>query len=124
MRIFFLGGLVCATLGAVPLAQATEAEPFTRPHRFSAQDIAAFADARIVALKAGLQLKAEQETNWPALETALRDAAKARVARIEETRNSGAAAFSPDRRPATTRALYGGAQRRTRQDRRRRQAAL
>jgi hypothetical protein len=35
-----------------------------------------FADARIARLKAGLMLTAEQEKNWPPVETALRDAAK------------------------------------------------
>lgn len=48
----------------------------------SAQDISAYTDARIAALKAGLQLTAEQEKNWPALEKALRDGAKARSERF------------------------------------------
>ena len=33
--------------------------------RFSPEDRAAFLDARIAALKAGLVLNAEQEKNWP-----------------------------------------------------------
>lgn len=71
---------IAALLGAAPLARAANAEPFAR-REMSEQDLSAYAEARIAALKAGLQLKAEQEKNWPALETALRDAAKARVAR-------------------------------------------
>jgi hypothetical protein len=51
-------------------------------HQMSAQDIGAYTDARIAALKAGLQLTAEQEKNWPALEKALRDGAKARSERF------------------------------------------
>jgi hypothetical protein len=44
--------------------------------RFSPADRAAFLDARIAALKAGLVLNAEQEKNWAALESAMRDLAK------------------------------------------------
>ena len=48
----------------------------------SAEDISAFGDARIAALHAGLKLTAEQEKNWPALESALRDLAKQRSERF------------------------------------------
>jgi zinc resistance-associated protein len=44
--------------------------------RPSQEDRAAFTDARIAALKAGLRLTPDQEKNWPAFETALRDIAK------------------------------------------------
>ena len=47
-----------------------------------AQDVAAFTDARSAALKAGLKLNADQEKNWPAVETALRDLAKERASRM------------------------------------------
>src|SRR5690348_6862164 len=39
----------------------------------SAQDLAAFADARIAALHAGLQLNPDQEKSWPAFEQAVRE---------------------------------------------------
>ena len=42
----------------------------------SQEDRAAFTDARIAALKAGLRLTPDQEKNWLAFETALRDLAK------------------------------------------------
>ena len=45
----------------------------------SQEDRAAFTDARIAALKAGLRLTPDQEKNWPAFETALRDIAKMRA---------------------------------------------
>jgi zinc resistance-associated protein len=45
----------------------------------SAEDISAFTDARVAALKAGLKLTLEQEKNWPAFEQAYRDLAKARA---------------------------------------------
>ena len=47
----------------------------------STEDINAFGDARIAALRAGLKLTAEQEKNWPALESALRDLTKQRSER-------------------------------------------
>ena len=34
----------------------------------TAQDLSAFADARIAALHAGLQLNADQEKSWPSFE--------------------------------------------------------
>jgi zinc resistance-associated protein len=50
--------------------------------RASPQDMSAFADARIAALHAGLQLNADQEKNWPAFEQALRAFSKMRVDRM------------------------------------------
>jgi zinc resistance-associated protein len=49
--------------------------------RFSPEDRAAFLDARIAALKAGLVLNADQEKNWAPLESAMRDLAKQRAER-------------------------------------------
>lgn len=63
------------------LAQAPERGGSQRP-AFTAADAAAFTNARIAALKAGLELTPAQEKLWPAFETALRDIAKARAARI------------------------------------------
>jgi zinc resistance-associated protein len=47
----------------------------------SAEDMSAFMDARIAALKAGLKLTSDQEKNWPTFESAIRDIAKAREER-------------------------------------------
>lgn len=55
--------------------------------RPSAADIAAFSDARIAALHEGIKLNAEQEKNWPALESAMRDVAKQRIERSEARKN-------------------------------------
>ena len=53
------------------------------PHaRMSAEDITAYGDARIAAVRAGLKLTPEQEKNWPAVEAALRDMAKQRSDRF------------------------------------------
>ena len=47
----------------------------------SQEDIAAFAAARIAALRAGLVLTPEQEKNWPSVEAALKDLARFRLER-------------------------------------------
>ncbi len=54
---------------------------FEQRHRPSAEDMAAFTDARIAALKAGLELTPDQTKNWPAFEQALRDMAQLRAQR-------------------------------------------
>src|SRR5215470_14381993 len=55
-----------------------------RHWRPSQDDINAFTDARVAALKAGLKLTADQEKNWPAFEQAYRDMAKFRAERMRE----------------------------------------
>jgi hypothetical protein len=55
-----------------------------RGYRPSPADMAAFTDARIAALKAGLELTADQAKNWPAFEQSLRDLAQLRIARMQE----------------------------------------
>lgn len=49
----------------------------------SAADVAAFTDARIAAMKAGLELTPDQSKNWPAFEQAVRDMAQLRIDRIK-----------------------------------------
>ncbi len=76
---------VAAVLVFAPLAGGTFAaqEDSARQHsRFSAEDRAAFLDARVAALKA-VELNADQEKNWPAFESAMRDLARERAARFE-----------------------------------------
>ena len=55
----------------------------------SAEDRAAFTDARIAGLHAGLKLSAEQEKLWPPVETALRDLSKQRDAQRAARRERG-----------------------------------
>ena len=53
---------------------------FEHRHRqLSPEDRAAFVDARIAALKAGLELTPDQAKNWPMFEQALRDMAQLRA---------------------------------------------
>ncbi len=49
--------------------------------RMSMQDRAAFLDAKIASVKAGLQLTPDQAKNWPPVEAAVRDFAKQRMDR-------------------------------------------
>src|SRR6185369_17036882 len=62
--------------------------------RMNPEDRAAFADARIAAVHAGLKLNADQEKLWPAVETAVREFAKLRIdranARMEARKNDSA----------------------------------
>ncbi|CAN5440269.1 hypothetical protein BH11PSE4_BH11PSE4_41300 [soil metagenome] len=67
--------------------------------RINPEDRAAFADARIAAVHAGLKLTADQEKLWPPVEAAVRDFAKLRIdranARMEE-RKSAEGAKGPE----------------------------
>jgi LTXXQ motif family protein len=54
-----------------------------REMRLTPEDRAAFVDARIAAIHAGLKLNADQEKLWPPIETAVRDFAKLRIDRAE-----------------------------------------
>ena len=54
-----------------------------RGYRPNPADMAAFTDARIAALKAGLELTPDQTKNWPNFEQAVRDLAQLRIARIQ-----------------------------------------
>jgi hypothetical protein len=48
-------------------------------HKLSPEDRAAFVDARIAALKAGLELTPDQAKNWPMFEQVLREMAQLRA---------------------------------------------
>ena len=83
-----LAGTIALTLAGAGLALAQQG-PQTpmrdaRSARMSTEDLAAFTDARVASLKAGLKLSAEQEKNWPAVEAAIRDLAKERADRMKE----------------------------------------
>src|SRR6476619_4942342 len=73
------------------LASAQQPSAPERSHRaqLTADDIAAFTDARIAAIKAALKLTPAQEKNWPAVEQALRDNSKERITRREARRAAG-----------------------------------
>jgi zinc resistance-associated protein len=76
-------------------AQQRDHGPGARWHP-SQEDRAAFTDARIAALKAGLRLTPDQEKNWPAFETAWRDIAKARGERMADRKDGSGAQGTAD----------------------------
>ncbi len=73
--------------GGAAHAQQSPASPdFGRRQQFGPEDRAAFLDARIAALHAGLRLTPEQEKAWPAFEQAYRDLAATRRNRAFDSR--------------------------------------
>ena len=86
-----IAGTAMLMIAGSILASAQQSSPAERSHRaqLTADDIAAFADARIAALKAALKLTPAQEKNWPAVEQAVRDISKDRIAEREARRVAG-----------------------------------
>ena len=87
-----IAGATLLTVAGSTLASAQQPAPAERPHhaqRLTADDIAAFTDARIAALKTALRLTPEQEKNWPAVEQVLRDLSKERAARHQARNAAG-----------------------------------
>ncbi|MEA2839155.1 MAG: hypothetical protein QOF41_485 [Methylobacteriaceae bacterium] len=70
---------------------------FERTSRFSPEDRAAFFDARVAAIHAGLRLTPDQEKLWPALEGAARDAMKIMTDERQKFRAAGPATNPVDR---------------------------
>jgi len=64
--------------------------------RLSAEDRAAFADARIAAVHAGLKLSADQEKLWPPVESAVRDLVKLRIDRANARMKASQDDSQPD----------------------------
>jgi hypothetical protein len=68
----------------------------------SAEEMQAFANARLAALRAGLSLTPEQQANWPAFEEAARELQKLRLDRvqamIEQRRNAQPQSADPAER--------------------------
>src|ERR1700726_3927874 len=87
MKKILLAGVAAIAIAGSSLAYAQHREWF--PHeRMSPEDRAAFTDARIAAVKAGLKLTADQEKLWPPVETAVRDFAKLRIDRANARMNA------------------------------------
>lgn len=76
------------TASSIANAQNSQTSSPATPERLSAADRNTLTDMRIDLVKAALQLTPEQEKYWPAVESAIRQGAddrKARVAKIQET---------------------------------------
>ncbi|MBN9582684.1 MAG: Spy/CpxP family protein refolding chaperone [Afipia sp.] len=78
MKKAVLAAVAAATILGSHAVYAQNRAP--QPPRMTTEDRAAFLDARMASIKAGLQLTADQEKLWPPVETALRDFAKQRAA--------------------------------------------
>ena len=79
--------------GIAALAIAGSTAVYAQHHRYwghmraSPEDRAAYTDARIAAVHAGLKLSAEQEKLWPPVEAAVREFAKLRIDRANARMN-------------------------------------
>src|SRR5882757_276636 len=69
-------------------AQQREGRDYGQRWRPSAEDMRAFGEARLAALKAGLTLTPDQEKNWPSFEQAARDFGKFRMDRRTGVQNT------------------------------------
>ncbi len=91
MRKFTIAGIAALAIAGSTAVYAQH-RPWFHEHmghmRMSPEDRAAFTDARIAAVHAGLKLNADQEKLWPPVETAVRDFAKLRIDRANARMNA------------------------------------
>jgi hypothetical protein len=89
-KTLVVGTTLLAMAGST-LAYAQQPPQAQRPDhaRLTADDRAVFTDARIAAFKTALKLTPAQEKTWPAVEQAIRENAKERMARREARRAAG-----------------------------------
>src|SRR5882672_12522321 len=85
--------VVLAGIAALAIAGSTavyaQHRPWFHEHmRMNPEDRAAFTDARIAAVHAGLKLNADQEKLWPPVETAVKEFAKLRIDRANARMNA------------------------------------
>ena len=85
--------LVSVVTPAFVHAQQPPPNPASQPTTplISAEDAAAYFDARIAAIKVGLELTPAQEKAWPPVEAVLRDMQKHRAGRLNQERSAAAA---------------------------------
>src|ERR1700748_3660957 len=99
MKKILLAGVAALAIAGTTVVYAQH-RPFFEHMRMSPEDRAAFTDARIAAVHAGLKLTADQEKLCPPLEAAVRDFAKMRMdranARMAAEKNSDDAQKADD----------------------------
>src|SRR5882724_1292799 len=88
MRKVLLAGFAALAIAGSTVAYAQHHQWFHDHVRMSPEDRAAFADARIAAVKAGLKLTPDQEKLWAPVEVAVRDFAKLRIDRANARMNA------------------------------------
>jgi LTXXQ motif family protein len=100
MKKVLLAGVAALAIAGSTVVYAQH-RPWLHEHmRLSPEDRAAFTDARIAAVHAGLKLTPDQEKLWPPVEAAVRDFAKLRLdranARMKASEDSKDAQKSDD----------------------------
>ena len=88
MKKVLLAGVAALAIAGTTVAYAQHRPWFHEHIRINPEDRAAFADARIAAVHAGLKLTPDQEKLWPPLEAAVRDFAKLRIDRANARMNA------------------------------------
>src|SRR5258707_5035698 len=88
MRKFAISGIAALAIAGTPAVDAQRRHWGFAHMRMNPEDRAAFADARIAAVHAGLKLTPDQEKLWPPVETAVRDFAKLRIDRANARMNA------------------------------------
>lgn len=88
MRKFTIAAVAVLAIAGSTAVYAQHRQWSYNHMRMSPEDRAAFADARIAAVHAGLKLNADQEKLWPPVEAAVRDFAKLRIDRANARMNA------------------------------------
>lgn len=91
MRKFTIAAIAVLSIAGSGAVYAQYHRPWMehfRHMRMNPEDRAAFVDARIAAVHAGLKLNADQEKLWPPVEAAVRDYAKLRIDRANARMNA------------------------------------
>jgi len=89
MKKFAIAGIAALAIAGSTAVYAQHNRSWHHHHeRMNPEDRAAFTDARIAAVKAGLRLNADQEKLWPPVEAAVRDFAKLRIDRANARMNA------------------------------------
>jgi hypothetical protein len=100
MKKILLAGVAALAIAGSTVVYAQHRPWFHDHVRMNPEDRAAFTDARIAAVKAGLKLTPDQEKLWPPVEAAVRDLAKLRIdranARMNAQRNDSQDQQKPD----------------------------
>jgi hypothetical protein len=105
MKKVLLAGVAALAIAGSTVVYAQHRPWFQDHVQMSPEDRAAFADARIAAVHAGLKLTPDQEKLWPPVESAVRDFAKLRIdranARMKAQQDDSKDAPKPEKDPVT-----------------------
>src|SRR6267154_2718237 len=88
MKKVLLAGVAALAIAGSTVVYAQHRPWFHDHVRMNPEDRAAFTDARIAAVKAGLKLTPDQEKLWPPVEAAVRGLAKLRIDRANARMNA------------------------------------